>query len=75
MEVAEDHICLNFTLGKDPALYDLPLTLRTQVPSDWGACLVTQGRVTKSYQAAEGVVQYDATPGNGEISLTPCTGS
>lgn len=74
LEASPGQIRLQLTSAKDPALYDEPLTLRTQVPTDWAGCLVTQGRSSKSYPASAGVVQYEAVPGSGMILLAPAAG-
>lgn len=65
----KEAISLELTSKADPALYDLPLTLATQVPADWENCLVTQGASTKPLLVKNGVVQYDAVPGGGVVTL------
>ncbi len=74
LEATSAQIHLRLTSAKDPALYDEPLTLRTQVPADWSACLVAQGRAAKTCPVASNIVQYEAIPGSGEIVLTPSAG-
>jgi peptidoglycan/xylan/chitin deacetylase (PgdA/CDA1 family) len=67
---------LEVTLRHDlaPALYDLPLTLRTEVPSDWTAVEVRQGgrvsRVAASREGTTASVVYDALPNAEPVSLT-----
>ncbi|HEY1052596.1 MAG TPA: polysaccharide deacetylase family protein [Prosthecobacter sp.] len=65
----KDAITLELTSKADTALYDLPLTLSTKVPADWENCLVTQGASTKPLLVKNGVVQHDALPGGGPITL------
>lgn len=65
----KDILTLELTSKADPALYDLPLTLSTQVPADWENCLVTQGAGTRPLLVKEGLVMYDAIPGSGTITL------
>lgn len=65
-----DGIELELTCKADPALYNLPLTLSSHVPSTWKNCSVTQaGHSTTTSPVKEGVVQYDAAPGAGIVSL------
>jgi hypothetical protein len=64
-------IRLQLACTADPVLYDLPLTLATRVPSEWKACLVTQGPAKTSVPAVNGVVRYPAMPGAVEIVLQP----
>lgn len=62
-------ITLELTCKADPALYDLPLTLSTQVPAAWKNCVVTQGANTSTVPVRDGLAQYDALPGGGMITL------
>jgi hypothetical protein len=55
----------------DPALYDAPLTLITQVPAGWTECEIVQGAQTKIAAAANGAVQYDALPNADPITIRP----
>ena len=52
------------------ALYDLPLTVRTQVPVEWKAAVVVQDSKQVSVPVISGVVQYDALPNAGSIAIT-----
>lgn len=71
--VSADRTGVRLTLSSaaDPALYDLPLSLETTVPSDWKACRVQQGKAEKVVPVREGKVQYTAVPGAEPIALTP----
>lgn len=68
---AANRITLRLTCNTDPALYDLPLTLRTKVPADWKACSVTQGQSKTNVEVADGAIQYTAAPVTGEIVILP----
>lgn len=65
----KDVISLEPTCKADPALYDLPLTLATQVPADWENCIVTQSSKSTPAFVKNGVVKYDAVPNGGVITL------
>jgi peptidoglycan/xylan/chitin deacetylase (PgdA/CDA1 family) len=69
-----DMITLNLTDTLDNAIFDCPLTLRSEVPTSWTSVKVQQGTtVTARVPVAEGsswVVYYDATPDKGIITLT-----
>ena len=67
----EDSISIELTSQADSALYDLPLTLATQVPAEWKSCLVVQGALKTAVPVTGGTVQYSALPGGGEISIRP----
>ena len=62
-------IRLECTSEADPKFYDLPLTLQTAVPQTWQRCRVTQGAQQKDVKAANGVVQFEALPNGGVITL------
>lgn len=51
-------------------LYDLPLTLLTQVPSVWKAAVVVQDAKTVNVPVINGTVMYDALPNAGLVSIT-----
>jgi hypothetical protein len=57
----------------DPRFYDLPLTARTTVPSDWTAVQIRQGRQTGTApvqkDGGESYVQYAITPNGGVARL------
>ncbi|NBV21974.1 MAG: hypothetical protein EBS05_08650 [Proteobacteria bacterium] len=60
---------LELSCQADPAFYDLPLTLSTQVPADWKKVSVTQGKNSAVALVRNGQAQYAATPGGGPITL------
>ncbi|MDB6006095.1 MAG: Polysaccharide deacetylase [Prosthecobacter sp.] len=65
----QDAISLELTCRADPVLYDMPLTLSTQVPADWKKSTVTQGSSSLTATVRDGKAQYDALPGGGVITL------
>jgi len=70
LEASDDLIRLDVTSDMPPELYDEPLTLITEVPQHWTSCEVSQAGQTKLYEVLDGIVQYEAIPGLGEITLT-----
>ncbi len=74
LEAGKDRIRVRLTSREDPAFYDLPLTLSTQVPPDWKQCRVTQGGTSTTVSAADGFVRYPAVPGAEEITIQPVGG-
>ncbi|MGE5222947.1 MAG: hypothetical protein ACM3PY_10935 [Omnitrophica WOR_2 bacterium] len=71
VEATDRRVCLDLTSEKDVDLYDLGLTLRTQVPSAWKEVQVSQGNSTSHCFSSSGMIQYEAVPGKGEIILAP----
>ena len=70
LEAGKDRIRIRLTSKEDPAFYDLPLTLSTQVPPEWKQCRVTQAGKSTTVPAAGGAVRYSAVPGAEEITLS-----
>lgn len=62
-------IRFNLTSGVDPALYDYPLTLITDVPGGWICCKITQGDLISIKPVDSGKVMYEAVPNRGEVKL------
>jgi hypothetical protein len=62
-------IRLMLASSADPAFYDQPLTLETNVPADWKECTVKQGASEAIVPVMAGVVRYSAVPGKDEIRL------
>jgi peptidoglycan/xylan/chitin deacetylase (PgdA/CDA1 family) len=71
------HVSLAHAL--DPALYDLPLTLKTYVPAGWTRVGLTQGATTSvltpRQDAGGSFVLYDARPNVEEVVLTENSGN
>ncbi|HUX95048.1 MAG TPA: polysaccharide deacetylase family protein [Bacteroidales bacterium] len=69
----KEKITINLTNSLDQALYDIPLTLKTYVPSKWKEVQVNQGTVntTLSTQEDSGgkYLLYQAYPNTGNIEL------
>jgi peptidoglycan/xylan/chitin deacetylase (PgdA/CDA1 family) len=64
-------IKLALKTSADPALFEAPLTLVTNVPDDWKKCRVMQGDNTQTVPVVKGVAMYDAKPDGSAISLRP----
>jgi len=62
-------IQLQLTSKADPALYDYPLTLITQVPAAWKTCRITQGATQSTVQPTGGSVRYDALPNGAPVTI------
>jgi peptidoglycan/xylan/chitin deacetylase (PgdA/CDA1 family) len=67
----KDGIRVELASSADPKFYDLPLSLETKVPADWTDCVVTQGEAKATVKPKNGVVQYSALPGGGDIAIKP----
>jgi hypothetical protein len=70
LEVNNDKIRINLTSEVDPELYDYPLTLITEVPSNWNYCHVNQENLQGIYPVKSGKVMFEAIPNRGNIILT-----
>ena len=64
-------IRLSLACAADPALYDEPLTLVTQVPAGWKSCIMAQPGTNATLAVAQGAVRYDALPDGRTITLKP----
>lgn len=73
LETSARKVRLKLAGTLDSGLYDLPLTVTTEVPAGWKAAMVTQGVKSATVPAIKGIVQYDALPNGQEITLTPAT--
>jgi hypothetical protein len=60
------------------AAYDLPLTLRTEVPAEWTAAEVRQGarsrRVPVGHDGPAAYVRYQAVPNAEDVTLAEAGG-
>ncbi len=69
----DDSIRVKLTHTLDPGLYDLPLTLKTYIPPEWGAVRVKQGERMQHFEAGrdpEGrFVLYQALPNAAPVEL------
>ncbi len=75
LKVVPMGIQLELKCSADPKLYDLPLTLVTQVPPAWGACTISQGEVKSRATAKGGVLVFDAIPNGPPIAILPAPGA
>jgi hypothetical protein len=64
-------IRLKLTTSADPALYGVPLTLVTHVPTGWTRCKVSQGAATVTVAVSDGAVRYDALPDGQPVVIQP----
>lgn len=73
IETSAKQIRLQLRTKADPAVYDAPLTLVTQVADEWKSVEITQGKQTKTVASSSGPtgssVKYDAQPGTEPIVL------
>ncbi len=69
-EATNAEIRLQLTSTKDARLYDAPLTLHTGMEGKWETARVIQNGVETPCVIREGVIQYQAVPGKGEIHVT-----
>jgi hypothetical protein len=74
LEAGEKQIRLSLTCKADPALYDTPLTLVTQVPQRWDKCEIIQGEKTITQAAKSGTVMFEAMPDGKPIVIRPAAG-
>ncbi|GFE60844.1 LamG-like jellyroll fold domain-containing protein, partial [Geobacter sp. AOG2] len=72
---SDNQIVLNLSDTLDDSIYDEPLTIRTEVPSNFTSTVVSQGTNVKTIdsviEGATRVIYYDAIPDHGTISITP----
>lgn len=71
LKIIPNGIQLELKATTDPKLYDLPLTLVTQVPPAWRECNISQGTTQTRATAKDGVLKFDAVPNGRPISLWP----
>lgn len=67
----QNNIVILLSCAADPVLYDMPLTLSTQVPPGWKECEVVQGTTRTTVAATDNTILYSALPGKDEISIKP----
>ena len=74
---SEDQIVLNLTDTLDDAIFDEPLTIRSEVPSSWAKVRVKQGTgaitVTPGMEGTQTVIYYNVIPDRGFITLQKLT--
>ncbi len=73
VQAGPDGVDLKLTCDADPRFYDLPLTLTTHVPATWKECQIAQGDRKTTATPKNGIVQFEAVPGNDPVTLRPFT--
>lgn len=68
---SQEAIGLCLTSSLDPALYDEPLTLMTEVPAGWASCNATQGGVSIPCRIDGDVAVLEAGLDRGDILVSP----
>ena len=70
-----ESITVRLTDEENDEIYDLPLTVKVKVPSEWYSVTVTQGDATASYEVihsdGESYAFVDVTPDKGDALVTP----
>jgi len=66
---SDSEIQISLTNGLDPSLYDMAITLETNVPPAWKTCTVKQGDKNTEITPEDGKIRYDALPGSLEIVI------
>ena len=69
VERSNTRIRIRLTTGLNKELYAEPLTLITRMPDSWSTVTVTQDHQSKTYQAFNGQVMYEAIPDRGDIMI------
>ncbi len=71
---AKNSISVSLTHKLDKSMYDIPLTLKTYVPSGWSTIKVAQGKQIKQVKAQKdskgSFIMYRAAPNSGPITLS-----
>ena len=71
LESTAQKIVVELSAKADPKLYDLPLTLVTEVPGGWKTVRVTQGGTSITVEVKDGRVKYPAMPNGEAVTITP----
>ena len=62
-------IVVDVTHSLDRSMYNLPLTLRTSVPSSWKNVTIKQGDNIQKVAVKNGKILYNLTPNAGEAVI------
>lgn len=75
LTTARDGQGLSVTLSctADAELYNLPLTVKTEVPAEWETCEIRQGSRKTQAHPQGGTVKYSALPGPERIFIQPAS--
>ena len=57
------------TCDMEEKYYNEPLTILVYLPKDWNTAQVTHENTTTDYQMKDGVLQFDARPNKGDITI------
>jgi hypothetical protein len=70
--VSQDEKLLKLKLvcGTSRKLYDLPLSLRVEVPPGWSECLVRQGKRSEKVRTGNGALVCSVLPVTGMIEIS-----
>lgn len=71
LKVLGNGIQIELKSTADAKLYDLPLTLVTEVPATWKECNISQGETKTRATAVNGTLMFDAVPNAPAISIWP----
>jgi len=71
LESTAHKIVVELSATTDPKLYDLPLTLVTELPAGWKTVRVTQGESSINVGVTDGRVKYPAMPNGEAVTITP----
>jgi peptidoglycan/xylan/chitin deacetylase (PgdA/CDA1 family) len=71
LESTGQKIVVELSAKTDPALYDLPLTLVTEVPAEWTTVKVTQDETATIVAVNDGLVKYPAMPSGEAVTIAP----
>ena len=63
-------ITVTLSNSLDYKLYNIPLTIKTNVPSSWKTVKIVQHNESRTYNVDERFVIYEAVPNNGDINLS-----
>ena len=74
---SQSQIVVNLTDTLDDAIFDEPLTIRSEVPANWATVSIQQGtgetNVTSVVEGTETVIYYNVVPDRGLITLQELT--
>ena len=74
---SQSQIVVNLTDTLDDAVFDEPLTIRSEVPANWATVSIQQGtgetNVTSVVEGTETVIYYNVVPDRGLITLQELT--
>jgi hypothetical protein len=69
MKQTPDSVKLKLACRTKPDLYDLPLSVRVEVPAGWTACTVKQGKRNEQVKVENGFIVCSVQPVSGVIEI------